>query len=130
MMLAMQNEPIDILVFYDARITGGQYGGLFDPMKSRPWFAYYSLAAFSRLYILKNQVSAICDTDGIYAVAATDGKKLTLVISNISGTDHPLTVDGVDLYDARFYVLDQERQLSWAPNVKEIENNAIIMIEV
>lgn len=130
MMLAMQNEPIDILVFYDARITGGQYGGLFDPMKSRPWFAYYSLAAFSRLYILKNQVSAICDTDGIYAVAATDGKKLTLVISNISGTDHPLTVDGVDLYDARFYVLDQERQLSWAPNVKVIENNAVIMIEV
>ncbi|MBR2467303.1 MAG: hypothetical protein IKB38_10300 [Clostridia bacterium] len=130
MMLGMQNLPLDVLVFYDARITGGQYGGLFDPMKYRPWHAYYSLAAFSRLYALENQVKLDCDTEGMFAVAASKGEKTVIVISNISGSDQELKIKGVDLTDARFYVLDQERLLSWAPPVKTVENNAVVMIEI
>ena len=40
-----------------------------------------------------------------------------------------LELEGVDLTDARFYVLDQQRLLSWAPNANQIENNAVILIE-
>ena len=34
------------------------------------------------------------------------------------------------LTDAHYYVLDQERLFSWSPAVKEIENNAVVMIEI
>ena len=130
MMLGMQNAPLDVLVYYDARIPGGPYAGLFDPMKYRPWHAYYSLAAFSKLYKLGTQLELSCDTEGLYAVAATNGKKTVAVISNISGSAHTLSIEGVDLSDAHFYVLDQERLLSWAPNAAVIENNAVVMIEI
>ena len=130
MMLGMQNAPLDLLVFYDARITGGQYGGFFDPMKYRPWHAYYSAVVFSKLYELENQVALECDTEELYAVCASSGKKTVIALSNLTGKTVPLKIEGADLTDARYYVLDQERLLSWSPAVKEIENNAVVMIEI
>ena len=88
------------------------------------------IAAFSKLYKLGTQLELSCDTEGLYAVAATNGKKTVAVISNISGSAHTLSIEGVDLSDAHFYVLDQERLLSWAPNASIIENNAVVMIEI
>ncbi len=40
-----------------------------------------------------------------------------------------MRLEGVELSDARFYVIDQERLLSWAPNANAIENNEVILIE-
>lgn len=131
MMLGMQNEPLDVLVFYDAGMPAvGPYGGLFNPITHKPWHAYYALAVFNHLYKLKNQVDLKCDTDGIYAVAASDNGKTVIAVSNISGATHGLEFNGVDLSGAHFYVLDQERLLSWTSEVTEIENNAVIMIEI
>ena len=41
----------------------------------------------------------------------------------------PLTLEGVDLSAARYWVLDQERLLSWAPNAKVLEPNAVLLVE-
>lgn len=129
MMLGMQNAPIDLLVFYDARITGGQYGGLFDPMDYKPWHAYYSFVAFNHLYKLENQIALECDTEGLYAVAAKRGEKAALVISNLTGKTQTLNIEGIDLSFAHYYVIDKQRLLSWAPSADKIENNAVVMIE-
>ncbi|MBQ2706945.1 MAG: hypothetical protein IJF67_01670, partial [Clostridia bacterium] len=127
-MLGMQNQPgVDMLMIYDARMSGGQYMALFNPMTLKPFHAYYSLAAFNQLYKLGTQVSLTCDTDRVYAVAATNGKKHALMISNISGKAQSLEIEGADLTDARWYVLDQQRLLSWSPAVKTIENNAVVL---
>ena len=40
-----------------------------------------------------------------------------------------LNITGVDLSNARYHVIDQERMLSWSPAVKEIENNQVFLIE-
>ncbi len=131
MMLAMQNEPLDLLVFYDASMPSvGPYGGLFNPITYKPWHAYYSLAVFNHLYRLGGQIRLKCDTDGIYAVAASDGERTVIAVSNISGSTHSIEISGVDLSGAHFYTLDQERLLSWTPRADEIENNAVIMIEI
>ncbi len=102
---------------------------LFDPYTQKPHHAYYSLVAFNHLYQLKNQAEAKCDTEGVYAVCATNDKKSVLVISNISGEKQPLEIEGVDLFDSRWSVIDQKRLLSWSPKVDVIENNQVIMIE-
>jgi hypothetical protein len=51
------------------------------------------------------------------------------MISNISGKEQTLEIEGADLTDARWYVLDQQRLLSWSPAVKTIENNAVVLVE-
>ena len=130
-MLGMQNQPgVELLMIYDARISGSsEYMPLFDPVDFHPIHAYYALAAFNELYKLGTQVSLTCDTDRVYAIAASNGQKHALMISNISGRHQPLEIEGVDLTDARWYVIDQHRLLSWSPEVKTIENNAVVLVE-
>ena len=130
-MLGMQNQPcVELLMLYDAKIVGGsEYMPLFDPRDYHPIHAYYALAAFNQLYRLGTQVSLTCDTERVYAVAATNGEKHALMISNISGRAQTLEIEGVDLSDAHWYILDQYRLLSWTPAVKTIENNAVVLVE-
>ena len=52
-----------------------------------------------------------------------------MMISNISGEDKPLEIAGADLSDARWYVLDDERLLSWSPKIKQIKNNTVVLVE-
>ncbi|MBR4866521.1 MAG: hypothetical protein IKU11_07520, partial [Clostridia bacterium] len=83
----------------------------------------------NRLYRLGNQVATECDNARLYVLGASDGRQNALLVANLTGTDQPLTLEGVDLTDARYYVLDQERLLSWAANADKIENNAVVLIE-
>ena len=52
-----------------------------------------------------------------------------MLVSNLTGKKQLLDLEGVDLSDARYYVLDQDRLLSWAPNAHQIDNNAVLLIE-
>ena len=130
MMLGMQKAPADLLVFYDARKTASVYGGFFDPYYFKPWHAYYAVVAFNHLYRLGYEVYSECDTDGVYVVAATDGKRSALVISNISESDCELDISGADLCGARYHVIDRQRLLSWSPEVKVLEKNQVVLIEL
>ena len=129
MMLGMQNRSPSILCIYDMKTDHAPYCPLFDIKTHKPIHGYYALAAFNKLYRLGNQVELTCDTDELYAVAASDGKKNALMISNLSGKTQELDLEGVDLTDARIYTLDNERLLSWTPNADSIENNAVLLIE-
>ena len=87
------------------------------------------MVAFNALYRLGMQVEAVCDTDGLYVLAASNGKKNAMMISNLTGSAQKLALDGVDLSDAYFHVIDQERLLSWSPAVSAINPNEVILIE-
>ncbi|MBQ9544313.1 MAG: hypothetical protein IJV00_04225, partial [Clostridia bacterium] len=128
-MLGMQKAPIDLLTLYDARLCGSVYAALFDPYTLKPFHAYYALVAFDRLYKLKTEVFCECDTEGLYAVAASDGKKRALMISNVSDHSQPLEIEGADLSGASWHVIDQQRLLSWSPEVKTIEKNGVVLVE-
>ena len=129
MMLAMQDAPLDVLMIYDARLCGSVYAALFDPYTCKPFHAYYALAAFNRLYRLGNQIACTSEREGVYAAAASDGKHGALMISNLSGASVPLEIGGADLTDARWYVLDQPRLLSWSAPVHTLENNQVVLVE-
>ena len=129
MMLALQNGHTDICCIYDMRTNNAPYCPLFDIKTHKPIHAYYSMVAFNQLYKLGTQVAHECDNARLYAVAATNGKRNCLMLSNLTGEAQELNIEGVDLTDARWYILDQERLLSWSAPVKTMENNDVVLIE-
>ena len=129
MMIAMQNGHEDVCCIYDMRINMAPYCPLFHPVSRKPIHGYYSMVCFDTLFRLGTQMSLQCDTENLYALAATDGVHGALLISNLTGKTQSLTVEGADLTKARWHVLDQERLLSWSPAVKELENNAVVLVE-
>ena len=130
-MLGCQNAPVDMLMIYDARMDGTPYDAFSIPSTNGVILShgYYAFAAFSALYNLKDQVKLTLDADGVYALCASDGKRNAIMISNVSGQAHKLEFEGVDLGGASWHVIDNERLLSWAPELKTIENNTVILIE-
>jgi hypothetical protein len=84
MMMAMHATKMSMMCYYDARIDISVYGGLFNPMTYEPYCTYYSLKAFGKLYAMENQVEVSGDIgDGLYAMAATNGKERGILITNI-----------------------------------------------
>ena len=130
-MLGCHDIGVDMLMVYDARFDGSTYSAFFLPSVRGGCLShgYYAFAAFSILYRLGTQVKLECDTEGVYAVAATDGKKNAVMISNISGKDQPLEIEGVDLNDARWSLIDDRRLLSWSLALKEIKNDTVVLVE-
>ena len=131
MMLALQNGHADMLMYYDTRLEATAYGGFFAPLTKEPTATYYAFVAFSRLYELGTQTeSAVdCDAYGFYAVSATDGKKNALMIANRTKVAQELNIEGVDLSDARYYILDKNHLLSMAFDAKNINNDTVMLIE-
>ncbi len=128
-MAVMQNGYTDMLMLYDAHMRGGDYQALFDPRTYKPVHAYYALAAFNVLYKLGTQVSLECEDKGIYAIAASNGERSAILISNLSGATRKLEFEGVDLTGARWHLIDDSRLLSWSPALDKIENNSVVLIE-
>ena len=128
-MIAMQNGNPQVCCIYDMRTNTAPYCPLFNPITHKPIHGYYSLAAFNMLYQLGNQVELTCDTEELYALAGTDGKHHAMLISNLTGQKQSLEIEGVDLSNAKYHVIDQERLLSWSPAVTEIGKNMVLLIE-
>lgn len=128
-MIALQHGNTEICCIYDMKLTGGTYCALFDPYKFKPIHGYYALAAFNELYKLEDQVMTECDTDGMYVLAASNGKKHALLVSNLTGNTQQIFYDDIDHSTAHYYALDQERLLSWAPNGMYMRNNEVLLIE-
>ncbi len=129
MMIGMQKGHTDMCCIYDMRTSDAPFCPLFNPITHKPIHGYYSLVAFNHLYKLGTEVETLCDTEALYAVAASDGTHHALVISNLTGKTQPLDIQGVDLENARWHVIDQTRMLSWSPAVNRIKNNSVLLIE-
>ncbi len=128
-MISMQYGHPSLCCIYDMRTVNAPYCPLFNPITHKPIHGYYSLVAFNALYKLGKQVSLSCDTEELYALAATNGDHHALLISNLTGKKQPLIIEGADLSSARYHAIDNERLLSWSFAVSEIENNSVLLIE-
>ena len=91
-LLACQHSPLDHLMYYDARINTG-WNGLFDYLSQTPLKPYWAIWNFSRLYLLKNEVSSVSDDNAVKTAAAIsdDGKEAAVLLSYYK--DHP-SMDG------------------------------------
>ncbi len=128
-MISMQHGFADVLCIYDMRNNTSPYCPLFNIVTKKPIHSYYSMVAFNTLYKLGMQVESKCDTEDIYVLVASDGKRNAMMISNLTSDIQELNIDGVDLSDARFHIIDQERLLSWTADVSRIDPNAVVLIE-
>ena len=92
-MLMMQNTSTDVMCIYDAKIGYSAYGPLFNPDTSYPYPTYYTLMMFNSLYQLGNAVGTKCDDKYVFAQAAVNGKKASLVIANVNQEPVKLSLD-------------------------------------
>ena len=86
MICAMQNTPLDKMMYYDAQVHAN-YGGLFDPVHHTVFKSYYAFQAFNELYRLKNQVECSePDQRDVIAVAAADSEyqEGAVVVTNMN----------------------------------------------
>lgn len=128
-LIAMQHSSVDVCCVYDMRTANAPHCPLFSPITHKPIHGYYSLAAFNMLYQLGKQAKTQCDTDRLFTLAATNGREHAMLIANVTGQTQTLEIEGADLQNARYHVIDQERLLSWSPAVTEIENNQVLLLE-
>jgi hypothetical protein len=133
MMLAFaESGHVDMMHYYDAKITASTYGGFFAPLTFEPVSTYYTFYAYGQLYTLKNQVECnITDRpSGLYTLAASDGEKKAVMIVNFSEESRDITLDATDnmtvcLIDKDHYI--SETNLS--PNNFTLEANQIAFIK-
>ncbi len=125
-MAVAQHEPLDMLMYYDARI-GTVFNGMFDFYTLEPRKAYYSFLMFSKLYELGNEASARSDEEDVYAVAASGsaGKAVMVTYYSKNRTAPPkdITICGLSGDEVRCELLDEQRTME--PSILRTENDSI-----
>ncbi len=91
--ISMQNSPVDVGMFYDARCGTSIFGGLFNPMTLQPLKAYWAFPAFNELYRRKDQVVAESDTENLYVAAAVGDLESAVLIVNYRDETLELDLD-------------------------------------
>ena len=83
-MLMSQSEPLDMLMYYDARSPGGMNGMFDSDIVTIILKGYYPFYMFNTLYEQKNQVEAtVSDADDVWACAAAgDGGAVMMTYYN------------------------------------------------
>ena len=106
MLCSMQESHTDMLCYYDSRLGGGSYGGLFDT-NYKPTCTYYVFYAYGKLYSLGGQAqTTVEDGDGLYVTAATDGSRKGVLIAN--NNDKAVTLETDLAGDFKAYMIGTE----------------------
>ena len=115
-MILCQHVPLDLLMFYDARV-GCAMNNMFNSVSLEPMRGYYPFLAWARLRHLGTELAVNSENaDGIYSVAAVgpDGRLGTLVVrytdnDNISAAQSvTIKAEGRSLSNARCHLTDKE----------------------
>ena len=114
-MAAAQEEPLDMLMYYDARPS--IWNGLFSFYLHTPLKAYYSVKAWGVLASLGNACKLDCDVPNIYAAAASGEDGKMALISYFTDEDAPCTktfpVEIAGMGDIlHVYLLDEEHDMT------------------
>ena len=122
-MIACQNAPVDMLMYYDAK-PDAHFNGLFDKTTLQPLKPYYALYSWGRLSGLGRAAKADSDTKDIYVAAARDaaGRRAIFIArysnDNNYSAPRPVTVrlsKGVFPKEVRTHVTDDSRMHTEVP---------------
>ncbi len=142
-MIDCQNAPLDMLMFYDARVGCGM-NNMFNTLTLRPMKGYYPFLAWRRLVELGTQVEATVEkkngSDQLYVCAAKNaaGKKALFIAryhddNNIVET-RKVTVSlpegvKVDWENARCHVTDAEATYTETPLMLNANGTASLKMQ-
>ncbi|MBQ9545503.1 MAG: hypothetical protein IJV00_10305 [Clostridia bacterium] len=119
-------SPVDSAMFYDARVDRSRFGSLFDPLSYKPLVSYYVFIAFNELYQLKNRLDVAGVPEGVWADAATDGKRTLVLIANPTDETKQIALDK-KILSCR--AIDGARKLEEAPFDGSIAPDTVLLIE-
>ncbi|MBQ0101883.1 MAG: hypothetical protein KBT31_03705, partial [Firmicutes bacterium] len=112
-MIRSHHHPVDMLMYYDARPTA--FNGLWNYYDYKPLKGYYPICMFSDLYALGTEVETAEVTDGVSALAATDGEKGAIMLAYYTDDDEAteektvsVIVSGLDLDKADICLVDKD----------------------
>ena len=115
-MVASQNNSIDMLMYYDARPS--TWNGMFNVHTMEPIWGYYPFVIFNDIYKKGNQLDVATDSDKLYAVAAKgdDGEVTAMVSYYFEDEADPektveIRLEGVDAEKITVRLLDQNTML-------------------
>ena len=115
-----QKEPVDMLMYYDARPTPA-WNGLFDMMQigRSTLKGYYPFPMFNALYRMGTEVESTSDDDTIHVCAARDEHRGGVILAHYNDDDtedaKEVTVSIGSLgarTEAEIYLLDAENDLT------------------
>ncbi len=111
-MLMMQNTSAQVMCFYDSGLGYSDYRSLISADSGYPYRAYHAFMMFDSLYKLKNIADVQCSSDRVFAVAAADGRKAVLVISNPTEQDVNISLDlgGFNASEVQVCRIDEENR--------------------
>ena len=131
MMSAMQEKPVDMLMYYDARyVDVSAYAGFYDVNTFEPSNVYYTFKAFGHLYSLGEPATATCDCKKVYATAATNGKDNAVMITNVDCRDHTIKTNLTGNVEA--YLIDKDNLMEKVeinPSEFDLKENQVIFIK-
>ncbi|MBR2432969.1 MAG: hypothetical protein IKB23_08640 [Clostridia bacterium] len=109
MMIALQNTPTDMCMYYDAEMRS-VYCGIFDPVSHGVFNAYYSFYIFGQLYAMGQQVECRVEGEDIYAISAKDDDRVGVVIVNNSEKSKEIDIHiaSLNVFNARVYLIDEQ----------------------
>jgi hypothetical protein len=125
-MAAMQNAPVDMLMYYDGSFES-TYGGMFNSVTSTPFKAYHAFRAWGELYRLGTQYPVEGTTPdgqitaGVYAVAAGNQTERAVLLVNVGGETALQAPEG----EWTVCLLDGEHDLEPTGKVRGGENFAV-----
>ncbi len=90
--LVLQNEPVDMLMYYSGQATASSYNGLFESVTARPYKVFYVFRAFNELYKLGTEVAVEGATDKLRCVAARGEDGVAVMLVN-RGEQTQISVD-------------------------------------
>ena len=135
-MSSMQDAPVDMLMYYDARPT--IWNGLFDFYTYAPLKSYYVFAAWAKLVRLGRQFEVdVKGKNGLTATGATDGKgRIGILFSRYFEQDDlpgelPLTlnVKGFDMRGAKLCLVDETHDLTEIPYRMDKDGNLLFSMK-
>lgn len=130
MMLAAQHKKTDMLMYYDARyVSVSAYAGFYDVVTFEPSCVYYAFKAFGELYALENEVECTCPDEGLYAVAAKNGERKSVIISNLQ-KDTKVELNLTDEFIV--YLLDKDNFITKTelnPNGFILRENTVAIVK-
>ena len=107
MMIAMQNTPTDMCMYYDAA-ERSQYCGIFDPVSHGVFKTYYAFYVFGQMYAMGEQCFSQSNDKDVFVMAAKGNGKKAFAIVNDSENEKEieLSVNGADLSHGKVMATD------------------------
>lgn len=100
----MQHQSTTMLMYYDARyVATSAYAGFYDVVTYEPSCVYYVFKAFGELYALRNEIKCEVSNGTLQALAAGNGEKTAVLITNTGDAER---IETNLTADYRVYLID------------------------